>query len=457
MSILDDAIREHLALKRAHGANDVEVKKLEDEAFGPPQRPDEVDPFAEAPTEFLTAPAEAAAAEPAIADEGARSGRRPNIADLQEGPPAEFASRGGETEAAPPTAAESDPAPGVEEQPAAELALPPQDAGPNTQERQAIADQPTEMFDVQAELSGDTSATPATTPPSPSDEELVDASQEEPRLTPVEPESGEMTIKGPDAELAGQPPAEAAPADITDEHDEYFSEQRLSDELDRALESPLTDEEELPDFSAAAPPPTTEDFAPPATDEDAAPGTDEHARPLTDDFAASGTDEHARPVTDEHAAPATDEGAVPYTDEHAVPATDERDATLAPEPPPLPPTENDAPAVPTTEEGTAIFDIESEDDDYADGRSAGAEPRTPAPEGFKPAPEPLTPAPEPRTPPPAPAAPESPAAAEPRPDFDPDTGHEDVLEDTPDFLENAPEDDDLWFEQRPPKDFDFDD
>ncbi|HWJ43143.1 MAG TPA: hypothetical protein VNR67_06895, partial [Solirubrobacterales bacterium] len=41
--------------------------------------------------------------------------------------------------------------------------------------------------------------------------------------------------------------------------------------------------------------------------------------------------------------------------------------------------------------------------------------------------------------------------------YDPDTGHEDVLEDTPDFLEDAPEDDELWFEQRPPKDFDFDD
>jgi len=32
------------------------------------------------------------------------------------------------------------------------------------------------------------------------------------------------------------------------------------------------------------------------------------------------------------------------------------------------------------------------------------------------------------------------------------TGHEDVLEDTPDFLE----DDELWFEQKPPKDFDLD-
>ena len=33
---------------------------------------------------------------------------------------------------------------------------------------------------------------------------------------------------------------------------------------------------------------------------------------------------------------------------------------------------------------------------------------------------------------------------------------EDLLEETPDFLEETPEHDRLWFEQRPPRDFDFD-
>jgi hypothetical protein len=33
---------------------------------------------------------------------------------------------------------------------------------------------------------------------------------------------------------------------------------------------------------------------------------------------------------------------------------------------------------------------------------------------------------------------------------------EDVLEETPDFLEETPEHDRLWFEQKPPKDFDLD-
>jgi hypothetical protein len=30
-----------------------------------------------------------------------------------------------------------------------------------------------------------------------------------------------------------------------------------------------------------------------------------------------------------------------------------------------------------------------------------------------------------------------------------------MLADTPDFLKDAPEDDELWFEQGKPKDFDF--
>ena len=33
---------------------------------------------------------------------------------------------------------------------------------------------------------------------------------------------------------------------------------------------------------------------------------------------------------------------------------------------------------------------------------------------------------------------------------------EDVLEETPDFLRDTPEQEQLWFEQRPPRDFDFD-
>jgi hypothetical protein len=38
----------------------------------------------------------------------------------------------------------------------------------------------------------------------------------------------------------------------------------------------------------------------------------------------------------------------------------------------------------------------------------------------------------------------------------PEPPGEDVLEETPEFLQDAPEHDRLWFEQRPPRDFDFD-
>jgi hypothetical protein len=317
MSILDDAIREHLELKRAHGADEAEVKRLEDEAFGPPQRPDEPDPFAEAPTEFLVAP-EVGAGEQAD-EPGER--RAPNIADLQEAPELGQAPAPAESAAA----AEADDGPADEEHPAIEheaIA----DAGHSTEERHAIAEQPTEMFDVEGQFED-----AATESDAPSDDELVDAELAEPRLAPVDPLSGIEVGVGTEAE------APAAGDEPADEFDEFFSEQRLSDELNQALEAPLPDE----------------------------------------------------------------------------------------------------PGAPPTEEAPAVFvDLDDEEDEaeaqYQEepAEEASAEHELPAAE------------PEEDTPPPAPAA---------------GSHHEDVLEDTPDFLEDAPEDDSLWFEQKPPKDFDFDD
>jgi hypothetical protein len=51
--------------------------------------------------------------------------------------------------------------------------------------------------------------------------------------------------------------------------------------------------------------------------------------------------------------------------------------------------------------------------------------------------------------PPPPDEPEEPPAP-------PQEGDEDVLEETPDFLQETPEHDRLWFEQKPPRDFDLD-
>jgi hypothetical protein len=277
MGILDDAIKEHLELKRQHGADDSELKQLEDEAFGAAERPgDEAstpDSLAEAPTEFMTQPE---------VEERPRS-RRPDIADLQEAPPA------------PPQESAAEPeAPAEEESPAMEHEavpeLPPEpepgptpepeiSTGPTTEEREAIAEQPTEMFDVEEELAASQAAAP-------SEEELLEEEMEEPRLAPVDP-------------LAGLDEEPAAPVIDDEEDDDFWDEKRLSDELDQALEAPVEVEEE------------------------------------------------------------------------------EEEAVFEPEPKP-------------EEESSARSD-------------------------------------------------------------------EDVLEETPDFLEEAPEDDQLWFEQKPPKDFDFDD
>jgi hypothetical protein len=425
MSILDDAIREHLELKRSHGADEGELKKLEDEAFGPPQRPDQADPFNEAPTEFLVAPPDAAATVPEVADPGARSGRRPDIADLQEAPPASPATGEGDAEideaAAPPAAeaplfaAEEDLSPAPDAPPpspteAAEVPLPPPpdeapapptdeehpvgeheivpDAGPDTDERHAIVDQPTQMFDVQTHMDADVEAAPVEQE-SPSDEELVDAAQAEPQASapaPEEPagppteihEQPPLDIRGPDAEVAGHPPTEEESAEY-----DFFNEQRLSDELDQALEAPL--------------PPTDEHVAMPQYG-DAPP-----AQPGIFDF---------------ESAPE------PYEE-------DPSEEVLR---------RHDAPEPPSEEYEQPAEEYEQPAEEY----------EQPAEEYEQPAEEPEPPAEEPPR-----------AAAEPDPEeaevaYDPDTGHEDVLEDTPRFLEDAPEDDDLWFEQKPPKDFDLD-
>jgi hypothetical protein len=311
MSILDDAIREHLELKRAHGADESELKRLEDEAFGPPSRPEEPDPLAEAPTEFMATPEAAAADE---ADEEGR--RRINIADLQEppAPPQEEPK----VEAVETVEPEAHAAPAIPAEDAAQAAPPAEESlaaeEPADDERQAIAEQPTEFFDVEAEIgSEDAPAPPATEAASPSDEEIAAAEAAEPKLAPVEPPT-EIYASRTEA------PVEESPAVEEEEDEEFWSDQRLSDELDQALEAPIEHEPVEPEPAAEPEPPAP---APPAEDS------------LDDD-------------------------------------------------------EDDAPAAQQT-------------------------------------------------------------------NYDPDTGHEDVLEDTPDFLEDAPEDDELWFEQRPPKDFDFDD
>jgi hypothetical protein len=78
------------------------------------------------------------------------------------------------------------------------------------------------------------------------------------------------------------------------------------------------------------------------------------------------------------------------------------------------------------------------------------EPRPPTPDTRHPEPEPEPEQafePEPRPP--------TPDTRHPEPDEPEQRDDDDVLEETPEFLQDAPEHDRLWFEQKPPRDFDF--
>ncbi len=61
MGLLDDAIREHLELKRKHGGDPSEIQRLEQEALGPVRRTGD---HAEDPEAAVPAPADVPIAEP---------------------------------------------------------------------------------------------------------------------------------------------------------------------------------------------------------------------------------------------------------------------------------------------------------------------------------------------------------------------------------------------------------
>jgi hypothetical protein len=173
-----------------------------------------------------------------------------------------------------------------------------------------------------------------------------------------------------------------------------------------------------------------------------------------DEFATDATsagDESLPPEyepMDAHA-PAAAEYDHPLSDfEPSVPALEQE--PFAPEPEPVAP-EPVAPEPVEPEFGqhvgqpTEEFDVESVHAQEA-LRSA-----PPEPEAAAPAPvshEPLPPAPAPPAPQPAHDDHDAQQPAK--------TGEHDVLEDTPEFLQETPEHDRLWFEQGPPQEFDFD-
>ena len=137
MGVLDDAIREHLALKRRHGAGEDELRRQEEEALGPARR--EVAPAdsddgdgtgAQAPDEVEAAHAgEPELSEP-IPDEAAHS-------DVQAGEETELHELPAEDEW------HEEPAPAAEQPP-------PAPAQPTTDEEEALDDEHRQLGDTPA-------------------------------------------------------------------------------------------------------------------------------------------------------------------------------------------------------------------------------------------------------------------------------------------------------------------
>ena len=111
MGILDDAIREHLELKRKHGAPGDDVERLEKEAFGPSKRPDdeERDEEREGADEDVAASAEAEPAEPVADEEGDGSPFGPDLTVDWDGD-ADDEERGGAEASSEPDSEEMSPA-----------------------------------------------------------------------------------------------------------------------------------------------------------------------------------------------------------------------------------------------------------------------------------------------------------------------------------------------------------
>ena len=262
MGILDDAIREHLDLKRQHGAEESEVEGLEAEAFGPADRPDATEPRigGDAPSgdgEALTQVISPGSSVTAPAGEGDQldkvfeSARREEESPDQESaeessfeehevPPAEEATAGPEqpeTSASAPEADEQDPGPTqvettadpVVEAPGAppeaadiEIADEGGDAGDALErERQHLAGQPTEHYDVDAAIAEEDEID-LLSESSLSDEldrALDGPGDPDPQPEPTEPEHGfePETAAAPEPEEPGPAPAAAESPDTPEE------------------------------------------------------------------------------------------------------------------------------------------------------------------------------------------------------------------------------------------------
>ncbi|MFN2611856.1 MAG: hypothetical protein ABR536_00625 [Solirubrobacterales bacterium] len=337
MSELDDAIREHLELKRRHGARDAEVKQLEEEAFGTGERP--ADPFSAADQLLRGGEQGATDTSPEPNEEGTPTESLPEApqpAASEQSPSEVEADAPTDQAPPPPETAPADGEPSPEPGPASSPIPPP--PPPNADHPDSVVQMPTEEH-----------------PPPEPPPEKIDATRSEPASPGETPAFEPPPVEEPPAE---EPPVEEPPAD---------EPPAPAGSSPDAASGPA-----LYDFESDSPPPppevsVEEDFA---EFEDLNAGDD-------DAFADLG--------------PADGAPAPGMADD----VDDDADADSGP-----------GAVTADTSEREAIDATE-----------------------------------------------QYPVADQTDP---PDSGSADLLEETPEFLEgDEGKDEDLWFEQRPPKDFDF--
>ena len=230
MGLLDDAIREHLELKRRHGASPEDVARAEREALGPAVR-ERVTP-APAPADEMSeddAPAELGPAGAGLGEEG--RGEDEPIPALDEPPsaPAQPAAAPLQEQASSSTVAETPsrpaetpepPAPGQApvEAEAGEQAVEPESAVAPPDADEAPVDQPTEMFDAgEIFADEDDEAFPTFRPSRPADE------------APAAPAGNdEPPPRSPAARDRGE---EDKPDDVLEETPEFLQETPEHDRL----------------------------------------------------------------------------------------------------------------------------------------------------------------------------------------------------------------------------------
>ena len=326
MGILDDAIREHLDLKRRHGAREAELREIEDEAFGAGDQPD---PFAAGGELFNEVSAPAGEGAPTEGAPGATALSEPDVGD-------EEPTRLVEPEALRQTDTSDEAVLDLPEEPASppegleqipgQAPLPGQDEIPGQETLDEAAEPPSpsqsleELIAEEEPFPEDTRAPHAGEELGPSTDrggalegmepELAEPEPAaEPEPEPLPPESSVPEPPPPPPAAGSEPPGRArGRVDVpTQEHPPPGQTGDLPpfpSEPDAPVEEPAAEVPpiEEPEPSADADAPALYDFE---SDEDPAPPA---ASPVDDEFEALGPAEEEAPYLDEERPYADDPG-----------------------------------------------------------------------------------------------------------------------------------------------------